>query len=80
MSGEGTRTLDRKTGNYRDSTFGDWLEATCLADALDEIGVYWNIVTATDRRGTMSDYVEYLHRLFGSFSKHDNEPDMRHGC
>ncbi|MCG6910588.1 MAG: trimethylamine methyltransferase family protein [Deltaproteobacteria bacterium] len=70
MSGEGTRAIDRVTGEYRDSTFDDWLAATRLADALDEIGVYWCIVTATDRKGTMRDYVDYLYSLFANFSKH----------
>ena len=41
LSGEGTRTLDRNTGEHRDSTFHDWLEETRLADALDDIGIYW---------------------------------------
>ena len=51
LSGEGTRTLDRNTGEHRDSTFHDWLEATRLADALDDIGIYWCIVQATDHCG-----------------------------
>jgi trimethylamine--corrinoid protein Co-methyltransferase len=70
MSGEGTHTRDPDTEEYRDSTFDDWLGATRLADALDEIGAYWCIVTATDRRGNILDYVRYLHSLFGNFSKH----------
>jgi trimethylamine--corrinoid protein Co-methyltransferase len=74
MSGEGTRTLDRKTGRYRDSTFADWREATRLADAVDEIGLYWRIVKATDRKDTVYDYVEYLTQLFANFSKHVQDP------
>lgn len=70
MSGEGTLTLDRRTGLHRDSTFDDWLEATRLADALDEIGVYWRIVTATDKQGGMADFVGYLHSLMANFTKH----------
>ena len=38
LDGEGTSVLDRKTGKHRPSTFHDWLEATRLADALDDIG------------------------------------------
>lgn len=74
LSGEGTRTLDRKTGTHRDSTFLDWLEATRLADALDEIGMYWRIVKATDRNDTIFDYVEYIVSLFTNFSKHVQDP------
>ena len=41
IDGEGTSVIDRKTGEHRPSTFDDWLEATCVIDALDEFGVYW---------------------------------------
>jgi len=71
LDGEGTSVLDRKTGKHRDSTFHDWLEATRLADALDDIGIYWRIIQATDRGDTIGDYVDYLVTLFRSFSKHD---------
>ena len=74
LSGEGTRTLDRKTGEHRDATFADWLEATRLADALDDIGLYWRIVGATDREDTIPDYVDYLIALFRNFSKHVQDP------
>ena len=74
LSGEGTRTLDRKTGKHRDSTFDDWLEATRLADALDDIGLYWRIVQATDRGDTLVDYVDYIVSLFRNFSKHVQDP------
>ena len=70
LDGEGPTVLDRKTGKHRDSTFHDWLEATRLADALDDIGIYWRIVVATDRGDTILDYVEYLLTLFRNFSKH----------
>ena len=39
--GEGITIVDRRTGEHRPSTYNDWLEATRLSDALDEIGVYW---------------------------------------
>ncbi len=41
--GEGISVIDRKTGEIRPTTFKDWLEATRLIDALDEIGVYWGM-------------------------------------
>jgi trimethylamine--corrinoid protein Co-methyltransferase len=74
MDGEGPTVLDRKTGKHRDSTFHDWIEATRLADALDDIGIYWRIVVATDRGDTILDYVDYLLTLFRNFSKHIQDP------
>ncbi len=56
------------------STFHDWLEATRLADALDDIGIYWRIIQATDRGDTIGDYVDYLVTLFRNFSKHIQDP------
>ena len=41
MSGEATHVLDVATGEVRPSTRADWLEATRLIDAVDEIAVYW---------------------------------------
>ena len=40
LSGEGTYATDRQTGAIRNSTFQDWLDATRVADVLDEIGMY----------------------------------------
>ena len=74
LDGEGPTVLDRKTGKHRDSTFHDWLEATRLADALDDIGIYWRIVVATDRGDTILDYVDYLLTLVRNFSKHIQDP------
>ncbi len=74
MDGEGPTVLDRKTGKHRDSTFHDWMEATRLADALDDIGIYWRIVAATDRGDSIPDYVDYLLALFRNFSKHIQDP------
>jgi trimethylamine--corrinoid protein Co-methyltransferase len=74
LSGEGTRTLDRKSGEHRDSTFDDWLEATRLADALDDIGLYWRIVQATDKDDTIVNYLDYIVSLFRNFSKHVQDP------
>jgi trimethylamine--corrinoid protein Co-methyltransferase len=74
MDGEGTTVLDRKTGKHRDSTFDDWLEAIQLADALDDIGIYWRIVGASDRSEAIPDYVDYLVTLVRNFSKHIQDP------
>jgi len=70
VDGEARFVLDRATGERRPGTFADWLEATRLIDALDEIGVYWKMVEAEDRDETIANYVAYLANLFRNFSKH----------
>jgi trimethylamine--corrinoid protein Co-methyltransferase len=68
--GEGMYTLDRETGERRPTTSKDWLDATRLIDGLDEVGVYWSMVEASDRGDTMADFVGYLRDVFSHFSKH----------
>jgi trimethylamine--corrinoid protein Co-methyltransferase len=68
--GEAMFVLDRESGERRPGTAQDWLEATCLIDALDEVGVYWSMVEASDRGDTIGDYVDYLCATFRNFSKH----------
>jgi trimethylamine--corrinoid protein Co-methyltransferase len=70
VDGEAVFALDRETGERRPGMVKDWLEATRLIDALDEVGMYWAMVEAHDRGDTMADYVAYLRSLFGNFSKH----------
>jgi trimethylamine--corrinoid protein Co-methyltransferase len=68
--GEAMFALDRETGERRPGTTADWLAATRLADRLDEIGAYWQMIEENDRGDTMGDYVAYLGDLFRNFSKH----------
>ena len=70
IDGEAIFALDRETGERRPGIIQDWLEATRLIDALDEVGVYWAMIEASDRGDTMADYVRYLRDVFGNFSKH----------
>jgi trimethylamine--corrinoid protein Co-methyltransferase len=70
MDGEAMFVLDRETGERRPGTFNDWLEATRLIDALDEIGVYWCMVEASDSGDGMADRVAYWRSVFRYFSKH----------
>ena len=70
MDGEAMFVLDRETGERRPGMTDDWLEATRLIDALDEVGVYWYMVEASDRGDTVADFVGYLRDVFGNFSKH----------
>jgi trimethylamine:corrinoid methyltransferase-like protein len=68
--GEGTSIIDRKSGQYRPATYQDWLEATRLIDALDDIGVYWTMAHGAEGSGSIPDMVNYWHNLFRNFSKH----------
>jgi trimethylamine--corrinoid protein Co-methyltransferase len=70
MDGEAMFVLDRETGQRRSGTIADWLDATRLIDALDEVGIYWQMVETGDRGDTVGDYVTYLCDLFRHFSKH----------
>lgn len=70
IDGEAIFVLDRGTGERRPGTFHDWLEATRLIDALDEVGVYWSAVEASDRGDKIVDQIRYWRNLFCNFSKH----------
>lgn len=68
--GEGISIIDRTTGQYRPTTYQDWLDATRLIDALDEIGVYWTMARGAEGSGSIPDLVNYWVNLFRNFSKH----------
>jgi trimethylamine--corrinoid protein Co-methyltransferase len=71
MSGEATRVVDGESGELRPSTHDDWLQATRLIDAIDEIGVYWATVEAVPPSPhPLADWVDYNARLQATFSKH----------
>lgn len=70
IDGEAVFALDRETRERRPGTVKDWLDATRLIDALDEVGVWWQMVEMHDAGDTAADYVQYLKSLFGHFSKH----------
>jgi trimethylamine--corrinoid protein Co-methyltransferase len=70
MDGEGTMVLDRATGEPRPSTHADWLEATRLIDAIDDIGVYWAMVEGAVQGATQADWVDYNIEVTRAFSKH----------
>jgi len=70
IDGEGTSVIDRKTGEHRPSTFDDWLEATRVIDALDEFGVYWDMVWRGDAEESISSEVKHWRHIFSNFSKH----------
>jgi trimethylamine--corrinoid protein Co-methyltransferase len=70
IDGEAIYALDRESEERRPGMVEDWLDATRLIDALDEVGVWWSMVETHDAGDTMADYVERLISLFGNFSKH----------
>jgi trimethylamine--corrinoid protein Co-methyltransferase len=70
VDGEAVFAVDRETGKRRLGTVADWLAATRLIDALDEVGVWWFMVEASDRGDTLADTVAYWRSIFAHFSKH----------
>jgi len=62
--------LDWESGERRSGTFNDWLTATRLNDALEEIGVYWCMVESSDRDNTIGSLIDYWWSTFANFSKH----------
>lgn len=70
VDGEAMFVRDRHTGQRRPGTWDDWLEATRLVDALDEVGVYWQMLEQAGRDATMADFVGYLAAVFSNFAKH----------
>jgi len=70
IDGKAIFALDRETGDRRAGTFDDWLEATRLTDALDEIGLYWDMIERSDRGKTVAGLVTHWRHLFRNFSKH----------
>lgn len=74
MDGQGVSTLDRRSEQVRPSTYQDLQEATILGNALDEVGIYWSITTATDREENPANFLIYLRDLLKNFTKHIQEP------
>lgn len=70
LDGKGTMVLDNETGERRRANYADWQKITLLADALDEIGLYWQQVDPFDKGNELVDEVDYFCRVFKNFSKH----------
>lgn len=68
--GGGTMVMDSETGERRRATWDDWENATRLADAIDEVGMYWGQVQPKEIEDTTADAVDYSCRVFRNFSKH----------
>jgi trimethylamine---corrinoid protein Co-methyltransferase len=70
VDGEAMFVRDRQTGRHRPGTRKDWLEATRLIDALDEVGVYWQMLEAGDQGHGVAGFAAYLDAVLTNFSKH----------
>ena len=77
VDGEGISVIDRKSGEHRPSTFKDWLEATRLIDALDEVGVFWDMAQRSDQEESLPEAVRIWSRIFSNCSKHVQDSSPR---
>lgn len=68
--GGAVSVLDWETGEIRPGAYQDWLNATHLIDALDEIGIYWNMVEGGQADRSLAEFVIYWQRVFENCSKH----------
>lgn len=68
--GGAVSVLDWESGEISPGTFDDWLAATHLIDALDEIGVYWNMVEGGFSGTSLGDFVSYWRNVLKNCSKH----------
>ena len=68
--GAAVHVMDSLTGDRHPATFNDWLRATRLIDALDEVGVYWSMVEPTFFQKSTADFVRYWRQMVTNFSKH----------
>jgi trimethylamine--corrinoid protein Co-methyltransferase len=78
--GEAISIIDRQTGEHRPSTSKDWLEATRLIDALDEVGVFWDMAERSDQKESVPEAVWTWRHIFTNFSKHvqDSSPSAEY--
>lgn len=79
MDGQGVSTYDAQKDEVHPSTYRDFMNATILANAVDEVGVYWNIVTANDRGETKTEFIGYVRDVLKNFTKHIQEPVSTEG-
>lgn len=68
--GTGVHVLDLETRRWRPGTVDDWLSATHLLDALDEIGIYWCMLDPGFGFEEAAGAVGYWKNVFTHFSKH----------
>lgn len=70
VDGGGIFAYDARAGIRRPATYDDWVAATDLIDALDEVGVYWRTVEAGLAGDKTPDAVRHWIAAYRHFSKH----------
>jgi trimethylamine--corrinoid protein Co-methyltransferase len=68
--GGATSVHDFATGRRRPPTHDDWLAATRILDALDEVGLYWCPTEYAPDYEEPAGFVRYFTSVFSTFSKH----------
>jgi trimethylamine---corrinoid protein Co-methyltransferase len=68
--GGAVSVLDWDSGELRPGRLDDWLLATHLIDAMDEIGIYWNMVESGNNDRLPGGFINYWHNVLKNFSKH----------
>jgi trimethylamine---corrinoid protein Co-methyltransferase len=68
--GETTMFYDPATGERRAPTHGDWANATKLIDTMDEVGSYWQMVTAGEEGPDPARSARHWRANHTLFSKH----------
>jgi trimethylamine--corrinoid protein Co-methyltransferase len=68
--GGAVSVLEWESGELRPGTYDDWLKATHLIDAIDEIGVYWNMVEGGFNGNSLGNFVSYWRNILNNCSKH----------
>jgi trimethylamine--corrinoid protein Co-methyltransferase len=71
--GGATTVFDVHTGERRATTRADWLAATRLLDALDDVGLYWSPVDYGHTFEQPGGFVRHFTDLFSTFGKHVQE-------
>ena len=64
------RSSTRQTGERRPTTHADWLAATRLHDALDDVGFYWCPIDYALDYEQPGGFVRYYTDVFATFGKH----------
>ena len=68
--GGATNVVDAVTRERRPATHDDWLAATRLLDALDEVGLYWCPTDYSPDYEQPAGFVRYYAGVFATFGKH----------
>ena len=68
--GGATTVFDTRAGERRPTTHADWLAATRLLDAFDDVGLYWCPTEYTADYERAGGFVRYFADVFATFGKH----------